>query len=484
MARGSVTGDFTVREPIVDYPSKFVRVALGLVAVAVVDCSSPSSPCTSSVCAQPTGTLVVTITDGDGTTPAVVVTGPNGYSMTLGTTSTLTLQPGTYTIVADSTSGSGAVVGTVTDTGHVTGSPAVVTANANLAASVAYSAKSRVGGLWVGNNGYQTTYLFASGELGASSAALPPADSIVAGPTALAGGLALDASGNLWVDDANSDTIRMYTTTARNKSGSKTPSGILVSASLRSPFQLTFDAQGDLWVVNCGTPPGFIAKFTPTQLAAGGTQTAAVIIGGSAANFCPQGMAFDASGNAWVTDYENNHLLQYSAAQLLVSGTPTPIDTIGSNAGSLTRATSAVFDGGGNLWVSTGAGTHSGTGGNTVVAFTPTQLTASGSPAPNVTIGMPSNADPYGLAFDRSGSLWVTDAFNNAVYSFTRTQLAASGSPAPAVSIGWSSSNYQALQPLFDPYATAAVPPNANRVRSGVASRITRVPPVDRRRVN
>ena len=54
-----------------------------------------------------------------------------------------------------------------------------------------------------------------------------------------------------------------------------------------------------------------------------------------------------------------------------------------------------------------------------------------------------------------------------------------------SVSIAWSSTNYQALQPLFDPYATAATPPNAIRVRSAVpfrASRVNAVAPLDRRR--
>jgi sugar lactone lactonase YvrE len=414
------------------------------------------------------GSIVLTITPADGTQPVVTVSGPKQYTTSVGTSVTLTVPVGTYTVVADSAAGPDSVVGSVIDTGHVTGSPVTVTANADSSVGVTYATKGHVGGLWIGNGAYASAYVFTSSQLRVTNYDLLPADSIVTGGFSLPGGMAIDASGNLWVDDNNSDTIRMYTPAARNQAGAKTPSSILVSASLGAPWSLTFDSHGNLWVVNCGNKIGSIVAFTPSQLAAAGNQTASVVIVANPVSYCPQGIAFDPSGDAWVTDYSNNRLLEYSPAQLATSGTLIPIDTIGSTGGSLTLATGAAFDASGNLWVAKGSG---GVGGNTVVEFTPAQLAAGGAPTPNTTLAMPDTADPYGLAFDRRGSLWVTDAVNWALYGFTSAQLAASGSPTPQVSIIWPYLQYTALQPVFDPYTTAVAPPAASRVRPAPRAR-------------
>ena len=405
----------------------------------------------------------MTITPADGAQPKVTITGPGQFATTISVSTTLTVAPGMYTVVADSAIGPDSVVGTVIDTGHVAGSPVTVTAKDTSAVTVTYGTKRHVGGLWIGNGTYASDYVFESSQLRVTNYALSPADSITTGGLSLPAGMAIDASGDLWVDDMNSDTIRMYTSAARNQSGAKTPSSTLVSASLRAPWSLTFDSHGNLWVINCGANYGAIVAFTPSQLSAAGRQTASVVIAANPANYCPQGIAFDASGDAWVTDYSNNRLLEYSPAQLATSGTPTPMDTIGSTGGSLTNATTPIFDASGNLWVSTGSG---GTvGGNAVVEFTPAQLAAGGAPTPSVTLAMPDSADPYGLAFDRRGSLWVTDVYNWAAYAFTSSQLAAGGSPAPQVSIIWPYPNSTAFQPVFDPYSTAVAPPAASRVR-------------------
>ena len=399
-----------------------------------------------------TGRMTVTVVPTDGTTPVVQISGPGTYSKTISATQTLSgLAAGSYTVTADSAVGPDSIVGTIIDTASVTNSPATITSGTVAAVTVQYATKTHIGGMWVGNELYQYAYVFGSNQLRVTDTTSIPVDSLQTGGTSGPEGLALDPSGNLWVDDVRSDTLRMFTPEERNAAGSKTPSRVLVSADIGAPWDIQFDPQGNLWVINCGNHYGTLAEFTPSQLAAGGIQTATAVARADPATFCPQGLAWDGNGHVWATDYEQNRLLEFTVAQISTGGTLTPIDTIGTNNGSLTKASSVIFDANGNLWVSTGA--LGATGGHALIEFTPNQLAAGGAPVPHTTITLPSLTDPYSMVFDKRGSLWVSDPLSNAVYAFTPTQLA-SGTSTPAVTIHWASPNYEPGQILLDPFAT------------------------------
>jgi sugar lactone lactonase YvrE len=436
---------------------RYTRTSI-LLTAAIIAAACDSS---KHVAPTPTGSLMVTITQANGIKPSVIVSGPNGYTTTISTTTTLNnLTLGSYTILADSVAGPDSIVGTMVDTGHVIGSPVSIAANATDSAAVVYAMKDRVGGMWVANNNYETLPELAANQL-RSSGATVPAETLF---TALSGpaGLALDANGNMWESSygAGSDSLLMYTPAARNAGGAPNASLVLVSSAIGDGENLAFDSHGNLWVADCH---GFIREFTPTQLAAGGTQTPAVSISGGTILKCPWSIAFDASGNAWVADDDGDHIVEYSASQLTTSGTPTPVDTLGSTNKSLYSTDGLAFDAHGNLWVS-----NDDT--NSVVEFTPAQLAAGGAPAPNVTIWLPSSADPFGVAFDNRGTLWVSDDDNGIMYGLSASQLVASGTPTPAVADSVVlKGGFEPEQPLFDPYATA-VGIAAARVRPPVGS--------------
>lgn len=298
-----------------------------------------SSPSGVGMTLPQVGSIVITITPANGTTPSVIVTGPGGYHTVISATQTLsTLTPGTYTIRADSAVGPDSVVGTIIDTASVTGSPAVVAPSATAQVTVSYATKAHIGGLWVASSGGPVMPEFASLQLRASALAVPAEtlDTRVGCPN----GLALDASGNMWESSCNSDSLLMFTPAARNAAGDSAPSVVIVSSALTLAEQIAFDSQGDLWIANLH---GNIIEFTTHQLAAGGTQTPAVTISGAALGE-PFAIVFDGSGNAWVVDFIKNHLVEYSAAQLMAGGTPTPIDTIGSVGGSLSGPGGAAFE--------------------------------------------------------------------------------------------------------------------------------------------
>ena len=90
------------------------------------------------------------------------------------------------------------------------------------------------------------------------------------------------------------------------------------------------------------------------------------------------GLAFDASGNLWVTDIDNNRVLMYPNANLATNGAAATVE-LGQPSGS--------------------------------TAFT-------SSSKNNPTITAASLYTPMGLAFDNSGNLYVSDSFNSRTLIF------------------------------------------------------------------
>ena len=97
-----------------------------------------------------------------------------------------------------------------------------------------------------------------------------------------------------------------------------------------------------------------------------------------------------------MSNYGGGSLLNFP---LSATGNVPPSVTTSSNAGSLDAPSGAVFNGAGDLWVSTST---------SIAEFTPSQLASSGDPAPAVVIQ--NGNDPSGVAFDSAGDLWVSSS--------------------------------------------------------------------------
>ena len=86
---------------------------------------------------------------------------------------------------------------------------------------------------------------------------------------------------------------------------------------------MAFDSSGNLWVTNAGNST--VVSFTPAQLAAQALP-ANVVLGddGSGSLSTPWGLTFDSSNRLWVSNYTTGTLSKYGPGQLTASGSPTP----------------------------------------------------------------------------------------------------------------------------------------------------------------
>jgi sugar lactone lactonase YvrE len=286
--------------------------------------------------------------------------------------------------------------------------------------------------LWVANVERGGILGYTAAQLASSASAAPAV--VLTTPSGVADGVAFDNSGNLWVAEPIVSTVVEYSAFQLATSGSPTPRVTLTAnaaSSLSLPGALAFDARGNLWIANGGSMfngPGAntLVEFTASQLATSGSPTPAVTLNADAGSINgPAGLAFDHSGNLWLTNFSSGTVVVFAAGQLASSGSPLPAVTLSDNgANSLNEPESLAFDRGGNLWVAN-ANT------NTVVEFARSQLGTTGSPTPAVTL---TNSGPHlALAFDGHANLWVSNG--DTVLEFAPSQLMASGAPTPTVTL-------------------------------------------------
>ena len=231
-------------------------------------------------------------------------------------------------------------------------------------------------------------------------------------------GLAVDANGNIYVADASNQTIRkiapggLVTTVA----GSGTAGGVNgtgTAATFDAPLGVAVDASGNLYVADGGND--VIRKIAPggvvtTLAGAVGTSGTADGTGVLAKFNQPYGVAVDASGNVYVADYGNNTIREVTPG-----GTVTTIAGAAGLAGS-TDATGAAarfnkpygvaVDASGNIYVAD-------TGNNRIREIMPggvvTTLAGSTSGYGDGTGTAAQFASPRGVAVDASGNVYVAD---------------------------------------------------------------------------
>jgi hypothetical protein len=243
--------------------------------------------------------------------------------------------------------------------------------------------------LWVSNVGNGTLTLFSFAQLKALGKTNDPTPVVVISGLDRPEGLVFDDDRDLWVAEQGDDKLVEFTPSQLAASGSPTPHTTLTSSDLDSPVGIKFDSLGGLWVANQFADT--LTLFTASQLAAGGAQTPTVILtpDGSGSVDAPFALAFDRKGNLWASNLTDPTLhlgtiVEFSPSQLASSGSPTPTITITSVAvgatDSLNVPSGLAFDRSGNLWVSNFSSDNFGS----LAKFTANQLAAGGALTPNV----------------------------------------------------------------------------------------------------
>jgi sugar lactone lactonase YvrE len=201
---------------------------------------------------------------------------------------------------------------------------------------------------------------------------------------------------------------------------------------LSQPEFVAFDHSGDLWIsdYNNSLVAEYKAPFTNGESATLELGSANFSTTGCSstglANVCsPNGIAFDSAGNLWVADSENNSIVEFKAPFSTGESSSTVIGEASDgqvNASNLAQPYGIAFDSSGNLWVADSSN-------NRVVEY---KAPLSNGEAASLVIGQPSltsttNDDaqsnmsgPEDIALDPSGNLWVADTDNSRVLEFAQ----------------------------------------------------------------
>jgi trimeric autotransporter adhesin len=195
-------------------------------------------------------------------------------------------------------------------------------------------------------------------------------------------GVAIDASGNIYIADNNNDRIRMITTSTgimstvagTGSGGYSGDGGLATSAELRLPSGVALDASGNIYIAdNANSCIRMVTKSTGIISTVAGTGSYGSSGDGglatSAMFYNPYGVALDASGNIYIADTRNHRIRL------------------------VTKSTGIV-----TTVAGTGSGSYSGDGGL----------------ATSLKLNFPA-----GVAIDASGNIYIADSSNNRIRMVT-----------------------------------------------------------------
>jgi len=268
-------------------------------------------------------------------------------------------------------------------------------------------------------------------------------------------GVAVDASGNIYIADASNRRIRkvdastgVITTVAGNGTmGYSGDGGPASSASLFSPASVEVDAARNIYIADAGNQrirKVDAATGNITTVAGNGTMEYSGD-GGAAASagfWNPSDVAVDASGNIYIADQNNNRIRKVDAS----TGVITTVagngpygysgDGVPAASASLYYPSGVAVDASGNIYIADASNNRirkvdASTGDITTVAGNGTAgYLGDGGSALSASID-----SPHGVTVDALGNIYIADQNNNRIRVVTNTSNAPtiSGTPATIV---------------------------------------------------
>lgn len=263
-------------------------------------------------------------------------------------------------------------------------------------------------------------------------------------------GIAVDASGNLYVADSGNSLIRKITaggavSTVAGNGNAGYLDGNGTATSFSAPHGITVDGAGNLYVAD--TANAVIRKITSqgaVTTLAGQPHNAGHNDGpaGMATFLSPYGIVADAGGNLAVADTGNSLVRTYVAATgnvAAISGLTVGPASAGGNDTNLSAPAAIAWDASGTLTVADTGNNRirklvASSSGNTIAT-----LAGSGSPADIDGTGTGASFNqPLGVAVDAYGNVYTAD--QNVVRKITPagvvTTLAGSGTAGSADGVG------------------------------------------------
>ncbi|HEY3760919.1 MAG TPA: immunoglobulin domain-containing protein [Verrucomicrobiae bacterium] len=248
----------------------------------------------------------------------------------------------------------------------------------------------------------------------------------------LPSGVAFDALGNLYVVDRDNNRIRMVNTNGiiTTIAGKGVPSysgdgGAATNADLNNPYGVVIDAAGNLFIADRNnnrirkvSTNGIISTVTTGSL------------------FDPEGVAFDALGNLYIADMARGLILEVGTNGIITTVAGGNGLDYGGDGGAATNAilnnpNRVAFDAFGNLFISDYNNNRIrrvDTNGiiTTVAGNGNAGYSGDGGAATNANLNLPSD-----LTFDASGNLYIADQNNERIRevsfaenpTFTLTQV-------------------------------------------------------------
>jgi sugar lactone lactonase YvrE len=253
-------------------------------------------------------------------------------------------------------------------------------------------------------------------------------------------GVAVDASGNVYVADQGNNQIRKITSAGKVTTlagtlvaGSTNATAIGVSALFSGPTGVAVDAAGNVYVADFGNNQIREINVTTgaTTTLAGGSKSGSANGTGTAALFNgPAGVAVDATGNVYVADFNNNLIRKIAPGGIVTT-------LAGSSAGKANgTGTAATFNGPRGVAVDAAGNVYVADANNNLIReITPAGVvtTLAGTGAAGNTSGAAAASTfhyPSGVTVDAAGNVYVADAVNNLIREIsngTVTSVAGSG---------------------------------------------------------